>query len=121
MTDALAAAVIVAALVTAAWSLVAAVRDRPMGRVDLVLLGVLEAVLVVQAVVAGTTLAGGEGPAETVTFVGYLLGVLLIPPAGAGWGLLERSRFGPAVIVVAGLSVAVMTVRMQQLWAGTGG
>jgi hypothetical protein len=121
MIDALAAVVIVVALATAGWSLVAAVRDRPADRTHLVALGLLEAVLLVQAVVACIKLAAGEGAGDGVTFVGYVIGSLLIPPAGAGWGLLERSRFGPAVLVVAGLSVAVMTVRMQQIWSGTGG
>ena len=78
------------------------------------------ALLIAQAVVAFVKLSGGEGPDGTATFVGYLLGSLLIPVAGAGWGLLERTRWGSAVIVVAGVAVAVMVVRMDQLWSGSG-
>ncbi|QXJ20386.1 hypothetical protein AGRA3207_001090 [Actinomadura graeca] len=120
MTDVLATVIIVVALLAAAHALVSALRDRAMGVPHLVVLGVLEALLVAQAVVGFVKLGGDGGPGATATFVGYLLGVLLIPVAGAGWGLLERSRYGPGVIVVACLAVAVMIVRMQQIWDGTG-
>lgn len=119
MTDALGTVIIVTSLLVAAYSLVTAWRDRPMDRGHLAGLAVVEVLLVVQAVLAFTKLADDQGPKDTATFVGYLLGILLIPPACAGWGMLERSRWGPAVIVVAGLSVAVMIVRMRQIWDGT--
>jgi hypothetical protein len=119
MTEPLATVIIVAALVIAAYSLLATLRDRPMDRLHLAGLAVVEALLLAQAVLGLVKATGDEGPAETATFVGYLLGTLLIPPAGAAWGLLERSRWGPAVIVVAGLSVAVMIARMNQIWDGT--
>ncbi|MQY09402.1 hypothetical protein [Actinomadura macrotermitis] len=120
MTNALATAIIAVSLLAAAFSAVTSFRNRPMGRGDLAGLAVLEVLLVVQAVLGFVKLGGGEGPKDSATFVGYLLAVLLIPAAGAGWGLLERSRWGPGVIVVAGLAVAVMIVRMNQIWSGTG-
>jgi hypothetical protein len=40
----------------------------------------------------------------------------LVPVAAAFWGLLERSRWGPAVIAVAGLVAAVLMVRLHQIW-----
>ncbi|TDD65370.1 hypothetical protein E1293_40410 [Actinomadura darangshiensis] len=120
MTNVLAAATIAVALLAACYALVTALRGRAMGVGDLAALGVLEVLLVAQAVVAFVKLSGGEGPDGSATFVGYLLGSLLIPVAGAGWGLLERTRWGPGVIVVAGVAVAVMIVRMNQLWSGTG-
>ncbi|MFD0684764.1 hypothetical protein [Actinomadura fibrosa] len=120
MTTVLATAIIVVALLAAAHALVTALRDRPMGVDHLVVLGVLEVLLVAQAVVGFVKLADDQGPRSPATFVGYLLAVLLIPAAGAGWGLLERSRYGPGVLVVACLAVAVMIVRMNQIWSGTG-
>lgn len=120
MTDALSSAIIVAALLAAAYSLIATFRDRPMDRGHIAALAILEVLLLAQAVVGFVKLGGDEGPGSGALFAGYLLGILLIPLAGAGWGLLERSRWGPAVIVVAGLSVAVMIVRLQQIWEGTG-
>ncbi|MEU8344542.1 hypothetical protein SAMN05443665_1004109 [Actinomadura meyerae] len=120
MTDVLGTVIIVVALLTAGYALVSALRNRAMDLGHLVALGALEALLVAQAVVAFVKLSGGGGPDGTATFVGYLLGSLLIPAAGAGWGLLERTRWGSGVIVVAGVAVAVMVVRMNQLWSGTG-
>ncbi|MFC0041724.1 hypothetical protein [Actinomadura rayongensis] len=121
MSNALSTVVIVVALLAVAFSAVTALRNRPMGWGDLAALGVLEVALIAQAVVGFVKLSGGGGPSETATFVGYLLAALVIPPAGAGWGVLERSRWGPGVIVVAGLAIAVMVVRMRQIWDGTGG
>ncbi|WP_067802775.1 hypothetical protein [Actinomadura formosensis] len=120
MTNALATPIIVVALLVAAYALVAALRNRAMDAGHLAALGALEVLLIAQAVVGFVKLSGGEGPDGPATFVGYLLGSLLIPVAGAGWGLLERSRWGSAVLVVAGVAVAVMIVRMNQLWSGTG-
>ncbi|MFI6516792.1 hypothetical protein ACIBF1_14620 [Spirillospora sp. NPDC050679] len=119
MTNALSTVIIVVSLLAAAFSAVTAFRNRPMGWGDLIGLGAVEVLLVVQAVVGFAKLGGDEGPKDGATFVGYLLAILLIPAAGAGWGLLERSRWGPGVIVVAALAVAVMIVRMRQIWEGT--
>jgi hypothetical protein len=119
MTSALATVIIVASLLAATYSLVTTLRNRPMGWDHLAALGVLEVLLLAQAVLGFVKLSGDQGPDETATFVGYLIGILLVPAAGAGWGLLERSRWGPGVIVVACLAVAVMIVRMNQIWQGT--
>lgn len=40
----------------------------------------------------------------------------IVPVAAVGWGLLERTRWGPAVIAVAGLVAAVLIVRLHQIW-----
>jgi hypothetical protein len=119
VTTALAAVIIAVALLIAVYALVTALRGRAMGLPDLIGLGVLEALLVAQAVVGFVKLSGDGGPKHPATFVGYLLGVLVIPVAGAVWGLLERTRWGSAVLVVAGVAVAVMIVRMNQLWSGS--
>ncbi|MFA1550910.1 hypothetical protein [Actinomadura chokoriensis] len=121
MTDVLGTVIIVVALLTAAYALVATLRNRAMDLGQVAALGVLEVLLIAQAVVGFGKLAGGGGPDGSATFAGYLAGSLLVPLAGAGWGLLERSRWGSAVIVVAGVAVAVMVVRLNQLWSGTGG
>jgi hypothetical protein len=77
---------------------------------------VLELLLLVQAAIAVVALAGGERPAETATFLGYLVGVLLVPVAGLLWARAEPTRWAGGVIVVAGLVVAVMAWRLLQLW-----
>ncbi|MEV0994399.1 hypothetical protein [Nonomuraea sp. NPDC050202] len=100
-------------------SLIVAIRDRPMGMVLLVGFALLEVAVLVQAgfVVAGV--AGGQGPDDKVTLFGYVGGEVLIPPAGVFLALAERSRWGPAILAVAGFAVAVMTGRLLQIWQGT--
>ncbi|GGO04342.1 hypothetical protein GCM10010116_08560 [Microbispora rosea subsp. aerata] len=103
-----------AALVLALVSLITTVRNRPMGPVLLAGLGLLELAVLAQA---GFALAGLGNVAEKATFIGYLAGTVVIPPAAIWWGRAERTRWGPAVIVVAAFSVAVMTGRLLQLWS----
>jgi hypothetical protein len=40
----------------------------------------------------------------------------IVPVAAGLWGLMERTRWGPAVIAVAGLVAAVLMVRLHQIW-----
>lgn len=80
-------------------------------------LAVVEALLLVQAVVAIAAPAFGNEPTGSVLeFVVYLVGALLIPPAAGFWALLERNRWSTVVLGVAALAVAVMVYRMMQIW-----
>lgn len=115
--------VVVAVVTTLAggWALVLSVRDRPAGRQLLTLLGVLavvEVALLVQTVAGLVALAGTDRPVHGVTFAGYLFGAVLVLPIGAWWAVTERSRWGPAVLAVACLTVPVLVLRLDQLWAG---
>jgi hypothetical protein len=92
---------------------------RRIGLAHLVIAGVLEALLLVQAAVAGAALAGGERPADTPTFLGYLAGVTLVPVAGVLWARTERTRWAGTVIAVAAAVVGVMVWRLLQLWEAT--
>ncbi|MGH3914939.1 MAG: hypothetical protein ACRDTC_16255 [Pseudonocardiaceae bacterium] len=122
MIGPLATAVIVAALVLAGGTALLAVLNRSPGRVVLGVLAAMEALVLAQVVVAVVLLFTGERPESSVVeFVGYQLATLLVLPAGVVWSLGDRSRWGVGVLTVACLSVAVMTVRMNQLWAGWGG
>jgi hypothetical protein len=94
---------------------------RRLGLVHLLGAGLLEVLLLVQAAFAAAALAGGERPADTPTFVSYLVGVLLVPVAGVLWARAEPSRWAGSVIAVAGVVVAVMAWRLVQLWEATGG
>ena len=97
------------------------VARRRIGLVHLVAAGVLEAVLLVQAVVAVVALAGGHRLPETATFLGYLVGVLLVPVAGALWARSEPTRWAGTVLAVAALVAGIMVWRLVQLWNATGG
>jgi hypothetical protein len=113
--------VVVVALLTALAGAVAAVRNRPPGRVVLGVAALAELAVLVQSIVALVAIAGGERPPGTATSVAYLLGILVVLPLAAAWALVERTRWSGAVIAVGALAVAVMTVRVDQIWRGVGG
>lgn len=79
-------------------------------------LAVLEIGLVVQLVVGIVQLVGGDHEVSALTFVGYLLGILVLLPLGAAWALAEPTRAGTAVLVVATLVIPVLIVRLDQIW-----
>ncbi|HET9144016.1 hypothetical protein [Actinophytocola sp.] len=121
MIDTLATGLIIAALACAAWALGLVLANRPAGTFTLVLLALLELGLLVQAVIGIVRLAGTDRDVSGVSFVGYLIGSLLILPAATFWALAERTRWGTTVLLVGCLVVPVMIVRMNQIWGGTGG
>jgi hypothetical protein len=108
--------VIVAGLALAGYALAMTALNRRMGIGLLAALGVLEILLLVLVGVIVARLAGGKHPASLATLIGYLLAIPLVPVLAAFWGMLERSRWGPAVIAVAGLVAAVLMVRLHQIW-----
>src|SRR5262245_29094959 len=106
-------------LVFAGLSLLMTALNRRVGRPLLAVVAVAEAALLVQAVWAVVRLAGGGRPdGGMAVFIGYLAGSLLILPVAAAWGREERTRWGPGVIAAGFLVMAVLIVRMQQVWNG---
>jgi uncharacterized protein YqgC (DUF456 family) len=105
-------------LVVAAWCLFEYLRKRPIQVSHLIGLAVVEVALVAQVVTAFVKIAGGEEPAEKATFIGYLLGSLVILPVGAFLGLGERSKWGSVAAGIACLTIPVVILRMQDLWNG---
>ncbi len=116
--DVLAVAIIVAALACAGLSLTAALLGRVPGAVQVWSAAALELVVLAQIVVAVVQLLRGERPAEFATFLGYLVASVLVLPVAVVWAAAERSRWSSAVLGVAGLVLAVVVLRMQQVWAG---
>jgi hypothetical protein len=106
----------VAAVVLALLGIASTVARRRIGLVHLAVAGVLEALLVVQAVLAVAAMAGGYDVPEAATFGGYLAGVVLVPVAGALWARTEQTRWAGTVIAVAAAVVGVMVWRLLQLW-----
>ena len=114
------AATVVAVVLAALGALSTALRRR-IGSAHLAAAGLLELLLVVQAVLAGAAMAGGQRPAELTVFLAYLSSVVLLPVGGVLWARSEPTRWAGTVLGVAALAVAVMLWRLLDLWRVTGG
>jgi hypothetical protein len=98
------------------WGLATTALDKPPGKAQLLYAAGVEVVTVAQTVVGFVGLARGFRPDELATTVGYLIGIVVLIPVAWFWANVERSRFSGVVLAVAGLAVAVMTLRLLQLW-----
>ena len=116
MSPALVWTTTVVALLLAALGAASTLLRRRTGLAHLGAAVVLEALVILQAVLAIARLAGGYRPAETATFLGYLGGVVLVPVAGVLWSRNEPSRWAGTVIGIAALVTAVMLWRLLHLW-----
>lgn len=120
MHSGLVAAVVTVALLASVCGLVAALRDRPPGRVTLGVAAVGAVLTLVQSVIAGVDLARGPRPPETATYIGYLVGIVVVLPLAGAWAVAERTRWSGVVVAVGGFTVAIMTARLVMLARGTG-
>lgn len=105
-------------LVLATWAAWRTAVDRPVILRQLLAAAVIEALLVVQVVVALVSVAAGTGPADAVTFWGYLVTTLLVLPFAAAWAFAERTRWSSVVLLVAAVTVAFLQYRTVQVWTG---
>ena len=108
--------IIVAGLALAAYALLMTALNRRMGFGLLAALGVLEILLLVLVGLVVAKLVGGGRPSSLPTLIGYLVAMPFVPLAAGFWGALERSRWGPAVVAMAGLVAAVLMVRLHEIW-----
>lgn len=80
-------------------------------------LALLELLLLAQVVISLIAPFAGNPPTGSLLeFWVYLVSAALLPIAGVGWALVERSRWSTVVLGVAALAVAVMVWRMQVIW-----
>ena len=105
------------ALVGTAWSALLLVLDRRMHDPLFWLLAAVEIGLVAQVVGGSIALAMTDSDVDAATFAGYLALVWLVLPLGVAWAASEKSRWGAGVLLVACLTVAVMVLRLQQIWS----
>jgi hypothetical protein len=114
-------AVLALALAWALWCAVsAALGQAPTVRHRIGLL-VLEAVALVQALVlvVGLVVEPGRSAGAVVEIVGYLIATLVALPIGAALAHGERTRYGSLVLAVAGITLAVLSLRTGQVWTVT--
>ncbi|PZR53771.1 hypothetical protein DNL40_06505 [Xylanimonas oleitrophica] len=103
-------------LALAAWALVFVVRDRAVILKQLFAAAVVEAVLVLQGVVAAVQLATTGHTVDGALFWGYLATALVLLPIAAAWAFAERTKWSSVVLMVAALTVGFLDYRLWQIW-----
>ncbi|MGD9697040.1 MAG: hypothetical protein AB7V42_15420 [Thermoleophilia bacterium] len=76
----------------------------------------LEAALVVQALVVVGHLVAGHDLSEPVPFFAYLVGSVLALPAAALWARRESDRWDTAMIGLVCLAIGVIVLRLLVIW-----
>ncbi|MEU4609640.1 hypothetical protein [Streptomyces umbrinus] len=119
MLVALTVATAVAALALAAWCGWAAYRDQPTKDWHFIGMAVVTVLTLVQLVVGIVQLARGEKPEQgTTIFVAYLIGSFACIPAACFMSLAERTRWGSITVAAGGVVLAVLQVRLYDIWGG---
>ncbi|GHB62868.1 hypothetical protein GCM10010347_36020 [Streptomyces cirratus] len=121
MLDALTVALGAAALALAAWCGFAALRNQPTKDWHFIGMAVVTVLVLAQLVVGLVKLGSGERPEQgTVLFVAYLLGAFAAVPAAGLLSLTERTKWGSVTVAAGAVVLAVLEVRLYDIW-GTAG
>ncbi|HEX4362396.1 MAG TPA: hypothetical protein VH141_32995 [Pseudonocardia sp.] len=118
MIHPLAVALVILTGALAVFGIVSTVLDKPPGRPLVLAVGVVEALLAVQALLAAVRVLGGTRPAETSTFLIYLVVSVCVLPFFLQFARAEPNRWGGAVIAVGSIAMGVVVLRLLDLWAG---
>jgi hypothetical protein len=122
MLDALTVTVSVAALLLAAWCGFAAFRDQPTKDWHFIGMAVVTVLALGQLVVGVVQLARGERPQDsTAVFMAYLIAAAAAIPGAGFLSLAERTRWGSATVTAGAVVLAVLEVRLFDIWGGHGG
>ena len=109
---------IVLSLVLAAWSLVLMVFGRPIGRVFRICGGIFCGLMLAFAIWRLAHLGAIAATASVPVVLGYLVAGVIIPAVALWWTRSDATRAGSGVMLVAFLAVAVVTLRVSQVWTG---
>lgn len=122
MLDGVTITISVAALLLAAWCGFAAFRDEPTKDWHFIGMAIVSVPALVQLVIGVVSLAGGDRPEQgTVVFVAYLVAAACAIPAAGFMSLTERTRWGSAIVAAGGLILAVLELRLFDVWGGGSG
>jgi hypothetical protein len=114
--DALVVVLLLATGALAVYGVVLTVRNRPPDRFTKPAVGVVVALLALQAVIAAFQVFTGTQLPETSTFLIYLVVSVCVLPIALQWATAEPSRWGGAVIAAAAIATGVAVLRLQGLW-----
>lgn len=92
------------------------IRDRQPGNISFFLLVAVELGMIVQLVWGVARLVDDHRGVDVGSYIGYLLGSLVLLPVGFLWSASEKSRGGTAVLLVAVLVTPVLMLRLYHLW-----
>ena len=119
MISALTVLVSAAALLLAAWCGYATVRDQPTKDWHVIGMAVVSVLALAQLVVGIVEIAGGRKPSGgAVIFLAYAVGAAVTIPAAGFMSLVERTRWGSAIVTAGGLVLAALELRLVDIWGG---
>ena len=120
MLTPLTVAVAVAALLLGVWCALTAGRNQPVKDWHYAGIAGVTLLTLVQLVIGVARMAGGERAAgdSTTVFVAYLVSVAACLPLVAIVALGERSRWGSATVAAGALLLAVLQLRLHDVWGG---
>lgn len=100
--------------------LVQVIRNVPASNIVDALMALTELAVVAQLVAGVIAVFDAPADVSRPTYVGYLVGALLILPAAWIWSQAERSRSSLGVLVIGLLVVPFLILRLHQIWPGHG-
>lgn len=106
------------ALAVAGYAGILTARTRPFSNGLFYAIAALEVLLVAQLVGGCIALAQTGRDIDAVTFVAYLITVVIVPVVAVLWGVSDKSRWGTGVVVIGMSTVAVLCLRLLDLWSG---
>lgn len=112
MSSALSTVVTACGFVLAAIGLLEFAFNRPPGKLQLIGTLVLSAAILV---LLGAAIANWA-PKDPITFSGYALSTLLLPPAAWALARMEPTKFGSLIVGFGALIVPVLVLRLGQVW-----
>ncbi|UPK73047.1 hypothetical protein MU582_11355 [Nocardioidaceae bacterium SCSIO 66511] len=118
MTDLTAYGLCALALVVSAYAGWLTARERPFSNGLFYAVAAVEVLLIAQLVGGCIALAQTSRDIDGVTFVAYLVTVVVVPVVAVLWGVSDKSRWGTGVMVIGMITVAVLCLRLLDLWGG---
>ena len=88
---------------------------QPEIMMSLAVLAGLAVQLLVSSILA---ISGQRAVISTLEYFGYLLVAIIVQVAAGFWALAEKTKWSTLILGAASLTVAVMLVRMLQIWSG---
>ncbi|UYM05130.1 hypothetical protein [Solicola gregarius] len=118
MTELTAYGLCALALVVGAYAGLLTLRERSFDNALFYAVALLEVLLVAQLVGGCIALAQTGREIDGITFVAYLVTVAVVPIVAVLWGVSDKSRWGTGVMVIGMVTVAVLCLRLLDLWSG---